>query len=239
MFSKLFIWVNLLGFSLLLLGRSDLLTNSVLALSIRKRLLLVALGLSSFRDGGSLLLSSRSRSDGGVNRLVESFKVTATNTSSLVLAELSLVLLGLVLELIHVLSDVSTEQVLAKSGGIELLGLGIVTSKTLSGVRDIKTTITSTLHGGEHTGTSGGTGKTNIKDSLEGVAGLVVTLLVSEDVEVLTINFALSGVEISHTQVGQVSASKEETNAVSGGDDLITNDLGVDDLGNNVLVGPM
>merc|ERR1712039_202959 len=187
MFSKLFIWVNLLGFSLLLLGRSDLLTNSVLALSIRKRLLLVALGLSSFRDGGSLLLSSRSRSDGGVNRLVESFKVTATNTSSLVLAELSLV----------------------------LLGLGVITSKALSGVRDIKTTITGTLHGGEHTGTSGGTSKTNIKDSLEGVAGLVVTLLVLEDVVVLTIDLRLSRVEISHAQVAQVSAGKEETNAVS------------------------
>jgi hypothetical protein len=123
-------------------------------------------------------------------------------------------------------------------------------------VRDEDTTVGSTLHGTEDTGTSGGTGKTDIKESLEGAAGALVGLDGLGE-SVLTISLLNTGELLVNAELLEGTAGKEETGGVGGspvgqtvgdaialelvgvgaGEDLVTGDLRVDDLGDDVAVG--
>ena len=69
---------------------------------------------------------------------------------------------------LHVLSNVSTEDVLLQDLIIKLLGLRVVSREALLVVGDIKTTIGITLEGTEHTRTCRCALKTDIKETLEG-----------------------------------------------------------------------
>jgi hypothetical protein len=82
-------------------------------------------------------------------------------------------LIVLLLERLHVLGNVATDNVTLKSLGVNSLGLGVVSGETLGVVGDKDTTIRSTLQGTKHTVTSGGTTETDIEVSLER-AGLVI-----------------------------------------------------------------
>ncbi len=88
--------------------------------------------------------------------------------------ELLLVGLLVVLEGLHVVSNVQTVDVLAVDTSIELLGLLVVAWEAAVAVGDGKTTINSTLEGTEDAGTSGGANKTDIEVGAEGAALLLL-----------------------------------------------------------------
>lgn len=195
--------------------------------------------------------------DGGVGLGVELLESLSLDIVVDVLLELALVaLLIIISQSLHVLSDMATEDVVAEGVGIELLGLHVVAGESLLGVGDQKTTVGSTLHGTEDTGTSGGTGKANVEEGLEGAALTVVGLGGLGEGE-LTIGLLNTGEVLIETELLQDTAGEEETGGVGGspvgqtvldavglelvgvgsGEDLVTRDLGRDDLGDDVLVG--
>lgn len=195
--------------------------------------------------------------DGLVGLSVEVLNVTGLNLVLKVLVELAAVTLLIVVgKTLHVLGDVATEDVVAESLSIELLGLNVVTGEAVLGVGDEDTTVGGTLHGSEDTGTGGGTGKTDIKEGLEGTA-LTVIGLNGLGERVLTISLLNTGELLVNAQLLEGTAGKEETGGVSGspvgqtvgdaialelvgvgaGENLVTGDLRVDDLGDDVAVG--
>lgn len=134
------------------------------------------------------------------------------------------------------------------------LSLGDVSSgESLGLVRDVQTTITSTLEGTEDTVTGSGADETNIEESLER-SGRVLNGL---HVVSITINLSGTGVFIGELEVGEESSGGEETNTVGssvvGGStgksvfmeflrvsidkDLVTFEGGIDDLADDSLVG--
>lgn len=204
-----------------------------------------------------LILLEGVLTDGLVGLLVELLKVTGVNVLLDILDELGLVaLLILIGEGLHVLRDVATEDVVAEGVGIELLGLNVVTGEAAVGVGDEDTTVGGTLHGTEDTVTAGGTDKTDIKESLEGTA-LAITGLNGLGEGVLTVSLLDTLELLGKTKLGQSTAGQEQTGSVGGGpvgktlvdtvalqlvgvggsEDLVTGDLRVDDLGDDVAVG--
>ena len=192
-----------------------------------------------------------------VGILVELLKTISLKVIIDVARELGLVALLIVIgESLHVLSDVTGEDVLAESLGIELLGLDVETGEAVLGVGNVETTVGSTLHGTEDTGTGGGAGETDIKEDLEGAALLTVDLGGLGDV-VLAVSLLDTGESLVELELLEDTAGEQETSGVSGrpvgqtvGDavglelvgvrgheDLVAADLRGDDLSNNVLVG--
>lgn len=174
-----------------------------------------------------------------------------------VLDELALVALLIVVgEGLHVLSDVTAEDVLLEGLGIELLGLHVETGEAVLGVGDEDTTVGGTLHDTEDTGTGGGAGETDIKEGLEGAA-LTIVGLGGLGESVLTIGLLNTGELLIEAELLQDAAGEEETSGVGSGpvgktvldaigaelvgvggsEDLVTGDLGGDDLGDDVAVG--
>ena len=80
----------------------------------------------------------------------------------------------LLLEGLHVLSNVSTEDVLLEDLGIKLLALGIVSREALLIVGDEDTTVRSTLHSTKYTSTSRRPLKTNIEITFKGTWGIII-----------------------------------------------------------------
>lgn len=168
-------------------------------------------------------------------------------------AETLLIVIG---EGLHVLSDVTTEDVVSEGVGIELLGLDIVTGKSLLGVGDKKTTVGGTLHGTEDTGTGGGSLQTNIEEDLEGAALAIVGLGGLGEL-VLTISLLNTSEVLIEAELLEGTAGDEKTGSVSGGpvgetvldtvglelvrvgrdEDLVARDLRGHDLADDVLVG--
>lgn len=195
--------------------------------------------------------------DGLVGLEVGVFKVASIDLVVDVLDELRAVALLIVIgEGLHVLSDVATEDVAAESLGVELLRLNVETGEAVLGVRDEDTTVGGTLHGTEDTGTGGGADKTNVKEGLEGAAGALVGLDGLGEL-VLTVNLLDTSELLVKAELLEGTAGKEETGGVggspvgqtlgdtialelvrvSGGEDLVTRDLRVDDLSDDVAVG--
>lgn len=118
------------------------------------------------------------------------------------------------------------------------------------------TTIGSTLHGTEDTGTSGSAGKTNIKEGLEGAALAIIGLggLGESELAVSLLNTSEVLIEaellqdtagdkeagsISSRPVGKtvLNAVGLELVGVGRDEDLVTSDLGAHDLHDDVAVG--
>jgi hypothetical protein len=187
----------------------DALGEGSLALSLSKLLLVEALRLA--RELGGLLGVGGVLADSGMGSLVDLLQIIRVDLLLNEASELTLVGLGvLLLELLHVLSNVTTEDVLAENVSVELLILSVVTSKTASAVGDIETTIGGTLHGGEDTVTSGGTSQTNVQQDGEGLGSILEGL----DDEVLTSGVRLTLVLVSKLQLGQNTTSEEETSGI-------------------------
>lgn len=176
------------------------------------------------------------------------------NTVINVLLELRLVALLIVIgKSLHVLSDVTAEDVLAESLGIELLALNVVTGESALGVGNVKTTIRSTLHGTKDTGTSGGTVETDIEEGLEGPALLTINLSSLGEL-VLSVNLLNTSEGLVKLELGKSAAGQQKTSgvrsspvgetvldAVSGKlvrigrrEDLVANNLGRDDLADHL-----
>jgi hypothetical protein len=152
-----------------------------------------------------------------VGVLVELLKTVGLEVVVDVAAELGLVaLLVIVGEGLHVLSDVTTEDVLAEGLGVKLLALGVVTGETVLGVGDEDTTVGATLHGTEDTGTGGGTGETDIQEDLEWAALLTVNLGGLGEGE-LTVSLLNTGEVLVQLKLLENAAGKEETGGVRGG----------------------
>lgn len=231
-----------------------LLLGELAALVLEGLLLVLVLGLLL---GGTVGLLEWVLTDGGVDLLVELLESVGLNIVIDVALELGLVALLIVIgEGLHVLSDVTTEDVLAEGLGIELLGLDIVTWETLLGVWNEDASVGSTLEGTEDTGTGGGAGKTDIKESLEWAAGLIILSSGLGEGE-LSVSLLNTGELLVHAELLEDTAGEEETSAVGSGpvgktvleavslqlvgvgsgEDLVTGDLGGDDLGDDVAVG--
>jgi hypothetical protein len=240
----------------------DLLLDLGLTLSLGKLVVAVLLGLLLPEVLGLLLLGTLDLLEGVltdllVGILVELLKTVGLNVVIDVALELGLVTLLIVVgKSLHVLSDVTGEDVLAEGLGVELLGLNVETGETLLGVGNVKTTVGGTLEGGEDTGTGRGAGQTDIKEDLEGAALLTVDLSGLGQGE-LAISLLDTSEGVLDTELVDGTAGDEKTDGVGGGpvgktvlntvslelvgvggaEDLVTGDLGGDDLGDDVAVG--
>jgi hypothetical protein len=209
-----------------------------------------------------------------VGILVELLKTISLEVVVDVAAELGLVALLIVIgEGLHVLSDVTGEDVLAESLGIKLLTLDVETGEAVLGVGNEDTTVRATLHGTEDTCTGGGADETDIQEDLEWAALLTINLSGLGESE-LTVSLLDTDEVLVHLELLEGTAGKEETggvsgrpvgqtvgdtvglelvrtdvllvtvisppdapNVLSGHEDLVTANLGVDDLADDVLVG--
>merc|ERR1712029_543376 len=100
--------------------------------------------------------------------LVHLLHVTGGDTVLDEPAEVLLVsLLVLLLEAGHVVGHVETEDVLSVNISVEFLALRVIAREALLRVRNIQTTINSSLQSSKDLGSSGGPGETNIKTSSE------------------------------------------------------------------------
>lgn len=241
---------------------TDLLLNASLLLLARQLglLVLLALGLPLLLGLLGLLvlvLLEGVLTDGLVSLSINLLEVTGIDLVLDVFGELAAVALLIVVgEGLHVLRDVATEDVVAEGLSVELLRLDVVTGEAVLGVGDEDTTVGSTLHGTEDTGTSGGTDKTNVEEGLEGAAGAIVGLDGLGEL-VLTIGLLNTGELLVKAELLEGTAGKEQTGGIGGspvgqtlgdtialelvgvgaGEHLITGDLRVDDLGDDVAVG--
>lgn len=188
---------------------------------------------------------------------VQVLKTIGLNIVIDVALELALVALLIVIgEGLHVLSDVAAEDVAAEGVGVELLALHVVARETLLGVGDEDTTVGSTLQSTEDTGTGGGAGQTDIKESLEGAALAVVGLSGLGEGE-LTVSLLDTDEVLIETELLEGTAGDQETGGVGGSpvgktvldavgtqlvgvgsdEDLVAADLGSHQLADDVLVG--
>lgn len=78
------------------------------------------------------------------------------------------------LERLHVLGNVTTNDVSLESLGVKGLGLGVETGETLLVVGDEDTTVRATLHGAKDTVTGRSATETDVEVTLER-SGLIVT----------------------------------------------------------------
>lgn len=246
-----------------LAGKSlDLLLHTLLPLGVCELLLLVLQRLSlplllRLLLALALRLLEWVLADLLVRILVELLETIGLNLIVDVSVELGLVaLLVVVGEGLHVLSDVTAEDVLAEGLGVELLGLNVETGEALLGVRDVEATVGGTLHRTENAGTGASAGKTNIEEGLEWAAGLAIDIGGLGDGEfAVSLLHTLEG--LVELELGERAAGKEQTGAVGSGpvgetvgdavclqlvrvrsgEDLVSGELRGDDLADDVLVG--
>jgi len=227
-------------------------SNTLLALS-KSKTSGTELGIAL--DSLALLLGeSGILTDTLVGVLIDLLKLIGSDALLLVAAELTVVSLRILLKkLLHVVSNVTTKDILAENLSVEALLLVVPTDKTALAVRNVKTTIKSTLHGSEHTTASGSAVQTNIKQSLERTT--LVELL--DGLEGSTSGLSNTRVELVHAELLVKTASDKQTSGISSsvvgqtkldaiarklvrvgsGHDVITIDARVDDLADAVAVG--
>merc|ERR1719348_2295444 len=214
-----------------------------LGLHLGQELLLLVLDLLFPGLGGELLvgppllgdlllglgLAGGVGADGGVGLLVHGLHAVGVNTELDVPGELLLVgLLVLLHQVVHVVGDVLSEDVLAVDVGVELA----VVAELLSA--------------------GGGAGQAHVQ---AGVEGSPVALVLNQ--EVVAVNLQLAGVQLVQLVLVQQPPAEQETGAVCGGvvgesdldsvlgqlrgigsaHHLITLKVGIGDLTCNVLVG--
>jgi hypothetical protein len=188
-----------------------------------------------------LLGSHRVLADGLVSLFIHGFERVSSKTSLNIAAELLLVTLRVVLlELTHVIGNVTTKDVLAQNFGISSVCLAVEAWETLVAVRDVKTTIDGTLHGREDLGTSGGSGQTSVEEGLERTGTVLLVKLslvqakVSEDTTSAEKTSAVGSSIVGQTNLDTIVG---ELMGVGRGKDKVTLNLGIDHLANNVSVG--
>jgi len=153
-------------------------------------------------------------SDGVVALLVHGLEGVAVNAGLHVLRELLGVgLLVVLLELLHVLGNVATEDVFAVGLGIEVVFFVVVAWESLGGVWNIKTAIDSTFQGSEDFVTGGGSGKTGVQEASEWTWAIISWF----DVVFVTIDFFLTFVELVKLHLGEKSSGEEKSSAVMSG----------------------
>jgi len=191
-------------------------------------------------------------SDGSVGFLVHLLDVLGVDASLDESGELSLEsFLVLFFELLHVVTDVSTEDVVFVDFSVELTVSE--SGESLGGVGDVETGISGTLEDTEDSGTSGGSGEASIQVASEGGLLFSIGFLV----KLVTVDLDLTLVHRVKTELLENSSTDQKTGGVSGGvvsetnadavswelvgvrrgDDDISLESSVSDLGDDVLVG--
>ena len=165
---------------------------------------------------------------------------------------------ALFLEVFHVSVDVFTEDSSLVVFRDVFLGFTFFSRFSVSGesrfrVRNVDTTVASSLENTEDSVTSGSSDETGIQNSLEGLSVLDIIF----NVEVFSVNLSLTSVNSVQTDLLEESSSQEETSGVgssvgsetsgetelsefegvSSAEDLVALDGGVDDLSDDSLVG--
>jgi hypothetical protein len=240
----------------LLLGllqlQSDLCLNVLLSLLVGQALLNllgeVALGVSLL----VLLLEVGALSDLLMDLSIELLDASDISGGQGLLpsAELKVVLRLVVLDLVDVTINVSTEDAITVNLGVGLVIILLSSSGEFVGrVGNVKSSIAGTLQNGEDLGTIAGGPQTNVKNALEWASVLNIII----DVEGSTINLLdtlVSGIKadlledtpgeeesggISGGIVGQTSSESElsELLRISSAEDLISLQGSVDDLGDD------
>merc|ERR1719348_1139895 len=201
-----------------------------LGLHLGQELLLLVLDLLFPGLGGELLvgppllgdlllglgLAGGVGADGGVGLLVHGLHAVGVNTELDVPGELLLVgLLILLHQVVHVVGDVLSEDVLAMDVGVELSVVAILlveAGEALAGVGDVHAGVDGALHGSEHLGAGGGTGEADVE---AGVESRLVALVLNQ--KVVAVNLKLAGVQLVQLVLVQQPPAEQETGAVGGG----------------------
>jgi len=199
-----------------------------------------------------LSLGSGVSSDGSVGLGVHLLDVLGVDAGLDESRELSLEsFLVLLLELLHVVTNVATEDVVFVDLSVEL-AVG-ESGESLGAVGDVETSISGTLEDTEDSGTSGGSGQTSVQVASEGSLLAGVSLLV----ELVSVDLDLAFVHGVKTELLEDSSADQETDGVGsgvvgqtdgdavswefvgigGGDDDVSLEPGVGDLSDDVLVG--
>ena len=197
---------------------------------------------------GSLLTSDWVSLDSLVSSFVKALDLVGGDAGLDVPGELLVVgILVFLLELLHVVSDVATEDIVLLS--LNLLLLVLALSEPLGRVWDEETAIDGTLEDGENTSTGGGPPEADIEEGLEWPPGFLVLFAV--------ILGWWAGELLLEAELLKEPAGAKETDAVGGGvvgetegdaigsevlggggsDGDIVVELGGDDLGDDLGVG--
>jgi len=193
-------------------------------------------------------------SDFIVGFFIHSFQRFTVDTVFDVLAELFGVgFFVILLQFVHVFSDVTTEDVFAVGFGIEVVFFVIVAWESFGGVWDVKTTVDGSFQSTKNFVSGGGSGETGIEEASE----WTWTFIIWFDVVFITIDFSLTDVSFVELHFGEKSSGEEKTGAVVGGvvgetdfdtefgefvsvssaDDNITAHSWVSNLADNISVG--
>ena len=170
---------------------------------------------------GGLLTSDWVLTDLLVSSLVDALDLVSGDALGDVPAELLLVGSLVLLELLHVVSDVTTEDVVLFS--LDLVLLVSALGEPLVRVWDKETAIDGTLKDGENTSTSGGPPETDIEEGLEWPPGFLIIFL-----------FDWAGELLLKAELLKEPAGAKETDAVGGG---VVGKTKLDAIGNEVLRG--
>merc|ERR1712002_1260429 len=147
------------------------------------------------------------RPDGGVSVSVHRLHAISSHAVLHELTELLLVsLFILVEEALHVLGDVSPEDVL-------LVDLGVVFGESPVAVRDVDAPVDGALERAEDLGAGGGAGEADVEVGAEG-AVLSVDVL---HAEILAVGLRLTLVDLVEAELSEDSPGDEQTGAVGGG----------------------
>ena len=221
--------------------------------------------LEGLVDSGELGLGHELRvlANGGVHLLVEILQFVGIYVVGHVLGEVLLEhLLVVFLQLTHVVRHVLSKDTSLVGLGIELLGVSRVSRESLLGVGNVQTAIRGTLHGAEDASTSGGVLGADIEKGTEG-ASLVINLLHVVDLSVVlggdggTLHFLHAGVDLVQSDLLEQASGHKETRAVGSrvvlqpdrqavsgkltrvslAEDLVTVNLGIHNLAQDVFVG--
>lgn len=148
----------------------------------------------------------------------------------------------------------TTEDIFSEGLSIELLGLNVESWESVAGMRNVETTITSSLHGTKDSGTSGGFSEANIEMALEWASALAILIGGLGELE-FSGDFLDTSEELVKSELLEGSAGKEEAGGVSGGpvgetvlnsvslelvgvgstEDLVALDVGGDNLADDLL----
>jgi len=153
-------------------------------------------------------------SDGIVGFFVHGFQRFTVDAVFDVLAELFGVgFFVILLQFVHVFSDVSTEDVFAVGFGVEVVFFVVVAWESFGGVWDIETTVDGSFQSTKNFVSGGGSGETGIEEASE----WTWTIIAWFDVVFVTIDFGLTFVKFVELHFGEKSSSEEKTSAVVGG----------------------
>mmetsp|Transcript_12384 Transcript_12384/g.34781 ORF Transcript_12384/g.34781 Transcript_12384/m.34781 type:complete len:214 (+) Transcript_12384:110-751(+) len=188
---------------------SELGLKPLLPLLVGDLLGLPGLGVTGL--GAGLLLSHGVLTDLIVHLLESILHGVVGELRRVVGGEVGIKLVGrLLLHLLHVLANVTVEDVLLQHLGVELLLLRLEAHKALFVVGDLQAAIQHALQGTEDTRAGGGAHKTGVKHTVEGAGALIVGLHCVH----LSVSLLLAGVRLSQAKLGKHAAGQQQAGRV-------------------------